>query len=249
MNDWQRFFDGFAERYDKEVFTQNTDAEVRFMIEHLRPPAGSRILDLGCGTGRHSVALAASGYDVTGVDLSRGMLDVAARRAADAGVTVSFEQQDAAQLDLAGRFDLAICLCEGAMCLLTDDDDPLERDMRILANVFASLKPGGRFLLNVLNACRQIRLYSDADVASGRFDVLNLTEASDAPMIVSNDASTFKLRERGYTPPEIKRMLRATGFIDVRVYGGTAGAWQLAAPKLDEMELMLFANKPPTPAG
>ena len=51
-------------------FTKNTVAEVDFVLEELSLPPGSRILDVGCGTGRHAVELARRGYQITGVDIS-----------------------------------------------------------------------------------------------------------------------------------------------------------------------------------
>lgn len=247
MSDWQRFFDGFAEKYDGEVFTQNTEVEVRFIVEHLRPPDRGTILDMGCGTGRHSVALATRGYRVTGVDLSGGMLAQARRRADEAGVKVEWIHSDATAFVRPDAFDTAICLCEGAMCLLGADDDPLEHDMVILRNVYASLRPGGRFLLNVLNACRQIRAYNDGDVAAGKFDILSLSERSDAVACAGEDAATYRIRERGYTAPEIRRMVEWVGFTDIDVCGGTAGEWDRHIPKLDEYELMIFATKGSAP--
>jgi SAM-dependent methyltransferase len=244
MNVWQQFFDRFADRYDREEFTHNTQAEVRFILEHLRPPAGGRILDLGCGTGRHSVALAQQGLQVTGVDLSPGMLAVARRRAEAANVAVEWVQSDATTFTPSETYDAVICLCEGAMCLLSGDEDALVHDQQILGTVTRALRPGGRFLLNVLNACRQIRAFNDADVASGRFNVLDLTETSLVSELLPDFRPDPPPRERGYTPPELRRMLLAAG-LEVRgIHGGTAGDWGLRPPKLDEMELMALAEKP-----
>lgn len=242
MNQWRQFFDSYATQYDDEVFTKNTAAEVEFLIKHLDLQPGERVLDLGCGTGRHSVPLAERGLHMTGVDLSSGMLDVARARASGEGVEVEWVQQDATAFTRPGAFDAAICLCEGALCLYDAEQDTDDHDLKIFANIHASLRPGGRLLLNVLSACRQIRRFSDDDVAAGRFDPLTLTEQSDVP---GADPDTLKnLRERGYTAPELRRVLTWSGFRVAGIYGGTAGDWGLRPLKLDEYELMAIATKP-----
>ncbi len=57
-NEWEKFFDEHAPQYMNEVFTKNTVEEVTFILEELKLNSGSSILDIGCGTGRHSVELA-----------------------------------------------------------------------------------------------------------------------------------------------------------------------------------------------
>ncbi len=75
---WETFFDAHAPVYEDNAFTKNTLPEVDFLIEELALPQGGSILDVGCGTGRHSIELARRGYSVTGLDLSREMLARAA---------------------------------------------------------------------------------------------------------------------------------------------------------------------------
>ena len=70
-NSWEAFFAAHAEFYDENVFVKNTFAEVDFLIEVLDLPPGGLVLDVGCGTGRHSIELAKRGYAVTGLDLSK----------------------------------------------------------------------------------------------------------------------------------------------------------------------------------
>ena len=65
---WEEFFRHEADQYDDEPFTQATEAEVAFLMEELSLAKGASILDVGCGTGRHSVALAREGFAVTGID-------------------------------------------------------------------------------------------------------------------------------------------------------------------------------------
>ena len=243
MNEWQQFFDRFADRYDQEIFTRNSEAEVEFIIENTQVAAGGAILDLGCGTGRHSVPLAQRGYRVTGVDLSPRMLAVAAQRAQAQSTTVEWVQANAADFVRADTFDAVICLCEGAFCLLTDRDDPVERDMIILRNIRDSLQPGGTLILNVLNACRAIRLADEEAVRSGRFDPLSMTTLSDAGEYVPDMDSAIHLRERYYTATELARMIRTVGMNVQGIYGGTAGNWGLRSIELDEYELMAIAKR------
>ena len=85
-NEWQAYFDASASEYEEEVFTKNTETEVKFLLEELALPSGSSILDMGCGTGRHAIRLAQEGYHVIGVDISQAMLDQARAAAQKAGV-------------------------------------------------------------------------------------------------------------------------------------------------------------------
>jgi cyclopropane fatty-acyl-phospholipid synthase-like methyltransferase len=83
---WEEFFDGHAPVYMDNVFTKDTVREVDFLIDELKLRKGSRILDIGCGTGRHAVELARHGFRITGVGISSGMLEEARKAAAGAGV-------------------------------------------------------------------------------------------------------------------------------------------------------------------
>jgi len=130
-NEWEEFFDGHASAYMENPFTKNTLAEVDFLIEELKLPPGSRILDVGCGTGRHSVELARRGYLMTGVDISSGMLDEARKAAKEANVEVEWIHADATEFKSNNTFDAAICLCEGAFGLLGRDGDPFEHGLSI----------------------------------------------------------------------------------------------------------------------
>jgi 2-polyprenyl-3-methyl-5-hydroxy-6-metoxy-1,4-benzoquinol methylase len=89
MTQWyEALFANFGKSYDKESFTQGTVGEVDFVERELAADRAKRILDIGCGTGRHAVELAKRGYRVTGFDLSEGQLRLAREKAAAAGVTV-----------------------------------------------------------------------------------------------------------------------------------------------------------------
>ena len=81
-NEWEQFFNSvYAPNYEKEVFTKNTAREVGFLVDEFKLPKGAAILDVGCGTGRHSIGLALHGYKMTGVDISQDMLNIAREEA------------------------------------------------------------------------------------------------------------------------------------------------------------------------
>ena len=87
---WEEFFDAHAPLYDQNEFTKNTVREVDFLLEELEVSPGASILDVGCGTGRHSIELAKRGYHSTGIDLSAQMLAKAAETANASGVHVEW---------------------------------------------------------------------------------------------------------------------------------------------------------------
>ena len=242
---WETFFDGHAPIYNENAFTKNTTNEVDFLLEELALPSGGSILDVGCGTGRHSVELARRGYAVTGLDLSSEMLAKAAEGAKAAGVHVELVRSDATQFSFPGMFDAAICLCEGAFGLLGSGDDPIDQPLAILRNVSRSLKPGARVVFTVLNAAAMLRKFQNEDVAEGRFDPLAMVESSAyAPQ---EGLPAVPLRERAFVPTELVLLFRLAGMPVLNMWGGTAGNWGRRVLDLDEIEIMVVGRKTSEP--
>jgi len=240
---WRQFFDWHAEHYDENVFTQNTVEEVDFFLGLFPLAKGARILDVGCGTGRHSIELAKRGYQVTGIDLSPGMLAVAKRKAAAASVQIEFIEADATAFETKEPYDGALCVCEGAFGLIGADDDPEEHDFLILQRVAAALRSGGGFLLTALNAYGAIRRMSDDNVKSGAFDPSTMVAEYEDEMDLPEGKKTIVIRERLFIAPEVTRMLKEAGFRVNAVYGGTAGNWGRRPIALDEIEGMYVASR------
>lgn len=240
-NAWQQFHDIEAPEYDALCFTQNTANEVEFLLHLLQLAPGASLLDVGCGTGRHSVELAKRGLAVTGLDISSGMLSQARAKAEDAGVEVEWIQADATDYNLDKQFDAAICLCEGSFGLLGATDDPIEQPLAILRNLHGCLKPGGKAVFNALSAFKMIRERSDEDVEQGLFDPLTMSTVTEFPL--GEGEPPLLLRERSFTPTELKLLFQLAGFSVLHLWGGTAGEWGKRAIKLDEFELMVVAEK------
>jgi SAM-dependent methyltransferase len=243
---WERFFDAHAPVYMDNVFTKNTVREVDFLLEEFALQPGSSILDVGCGTGRHSIELAKRGYAVTGLDLSAEMLAQAEQGAKAAGVQVNWIRSDAARFSPAEKYDAVICLCEGSMGLLGRTDDPIEQPLAILRNISRSLKPQARALLTILNGAAMIRRSTNDDVREGRFDPLQMVESSTPSP--REGLPAVPVRERAFMPTELVLMCSLAGLSVISIWGGTAGNWGRRELDLDEMEIMVVARKTAEPS-
>ena len=144
---YEVLFENYAEKYDNEVFTLGTIGECDFIENEISRDRSLKILDVGCGTGRHSIELSKRGYTVTGIDLSESQLARAREKAKSANLTIDFRKQDARDLPFNAEFDVAIMLCEGGFPLMETD----EMNFEILKNVAKSLKIGGKFIFTTLN--------------------------------------------------------------------------------------------------
>jgi SAM-dependent methyltransferase len=238
---WEAFFDAHAPIYEKNVFTKHTVREVDFLVDELRLPPGGAILDVGCGTGRHAIELARRGYVVTGLDQSSQMLSRAAAAARAANVAVEWIRSDATRFTLPAKYDAAICLCEGAFGLLGQTDDPIDQPLSILCNISRSLNPGARTVFTVLNGVAMLRRHRNADVAGGRFDPLTMVESSEQPP--REGLPAVAVRERGFVPTELPLLFRVAGMTVVNMWGGTAGNWGRRPLDLDEIEIMIVAER------
>ncbi len=249
MKKWyEELFTDFAAAYDREVFTLGTLQEVGFVEREIGKDKRIKILDVGCGTGRHAIELARRGYDVTGLDLSPSQLERAREKARAAGVKVRFLRRDARDFDFRGRFGLAIMLCEGAFPLMETD----WMNFRILANCAKSLKRGGKFIFTTLNA-----LYPLASFLKGT--PKELPGGSKAPsldlatlrvrsvMDVTDDRGrkkTLRCDERFYMPSELSWMLETLRFRKIEVFGCTVGKFsRKVKPSPKEFELIVIAEK------
>jgi len=109
MKQWyESLFENYAHKYDKECFVQGTVGECDFIEQEIEQNKSFKIIDIGCGTGRHSIELNKRRYNVTGVDLSEDQIKRAREKAKEAGATIDFQIQDARNLPFNPDFALQI---------------------------------------------------------------------------------------------------------------------------------------------
>jgi len=250
MKQWYEIlFENYAHSYDREVFTQGTVQEVDFIEQEIGFDKTTRILDIGCGTGRHAIELAKRGYSVTGVDLSVSQLQRAREHAGAAGVQVQFEQHDACSLPYDNEFDVTLNLCEAGFALMETDD----MNYAILQGAARALKPGGKLLLTTLNAlfplAHSIEEFENANAVGTKnsnhtFDFLTLRNRSVVE--AADDAGhirTLQCNERYYMPSEISWMLTTLKFSTVEIFGCRAGNFDRNRPVTpSDFELLVLAT-------
>lgn len=202
-----------------------------------------KLLDVGCGTGRHAVEFAAKGLEVTGIDISPAMLGEGRKKAADLCVSVEWIEADATTWKSPPVFDAAVCLCEGGFGLISHEEDPVAHDMGILRGIGASLVPGAPFVLTALNAYAVIRRVTEDHVEKGAFNPGTMEMFYADEWQLPEGSVPMYLRERLFIPPEITAMMHHAGLAVEHIWGGTAGEWGERPLKMDEIEVMFVARK------
>lgn len=233
------YFVDLAERlgrsYLRYSFTKGTDQEVGFLLELLRLPSGSRLLDVGCGPGRHTVRLAQAGLAVTGIDVSRRFLEVAAEDARAAGVKPALFEVDARQMPFDNEFDAVISLCQGGFGLMGADDTV------VLRRMMEALKPGGVLVMTAFSALFEARHPRD----EAHFDADHGIVHERSPIKDENGVEEPMDMWTGvYTPRELRLLAIGTGLVPEHIWSVTPGDYAKRKPDLEHPELMLVARKP-----
>ena len=251
MKQWyEELFEDYGDGYDREDFTRGTRGEVDFIEKELGYDKAKRILDVGCGTGRHSLELARRGYRVTGLDLSESMLSKARRISDSEKLDIEFIQKDARDFTYLGEYDLIIMLCEGAFPLMETD----EMNFRILKNIHASLQAGGKLILTTLNGLFPL-FHSVKDFVNQGSDESGSTD-NTFDLMTFRDHSVYELvddkgnrkplqcNERFYVPSEIFWLLGSLGFGVIDIMGCKLGAFNRNDPlTTDDFEMLVVAEK------
>jgi ubiquinone/menaquinone biosynthesis C-methylase UbiE len=249
---YESLFQDYGQKYDSESFTQGTIGECDFIEKEWDFNRSLKILDVGCGTGRHSIELAKRGYNITGIDLSDSMLKKARDRAKANNLEINFLNFDARNLPFNMDFDAAIMLCEGGFPLMETD----EMNFEILKNVTRSLKGKGKFIFTTLNGLFPLyhsvekyltdsSLVDNATYRSNTFDLMtfrdfNVTEFADD----YGNKKSLECNERYYVPSEINWLLKSLGFKKIEIFGAKLGAFSRNDRlTTEDFEMLVIAEK------
>jgi len=251
MKKWyESLFENYGKKYDNEIFTKGTIGECDFIEKEIDYDKSLRIIDIGCGTGRHSIELTKRGYNVIGIDLSDSQLERAKEKAKAQNLKIDFMKLDARKLPFENQFDLAIMLCEGGFCLMETD----EMNFEILRNVAKSLNKSGKLIFTALNglfplyhSVEEFHITKDEGDTTCRSNTFDLMTFRDYNITTIEDDSgikkELKCNERYYVPSEIKWLLKSLGFKKIDIYGAKLGAFSRNDElKTEDFEMLVIAD-------
>jgi SAM-dependent methyltransferase len=217
----------FTDRYGRvglETKWEQAAEEAANVKRALKLRKGERVLDLCCGIGRHSIALAKLGLSVTGLDLNLSYLGQARARARRAGVKAHFLRGDMRALPFEDEFHAVLSLFTSFGYY----DD--ETNLRVLVGVARALRPGGKFLIEIGNRDWLVQNFRPWDVSEmGRDLVLEHREYDPLTSRVKSSWRLVRGRKviemggfelRLYAPNELRALIEAAGMTMIASSGG-----------------------------
>ena len=205
---------------------ERTRGEIDFLVNSLALAPAARVLDVGCGFGRHSIELGRRGYRALGIDPAAAMTEAAMAQAAEAGVDVAFQQAAGEDFCHAEPFDAAICLFTTLGQVAADS---LEDNRGLLATVAGSLKANGRFALELPQKQPALAALKPADRFGNETSYTQVQRSYDAGtdivteqfhLVTPSGAQTYRLRYRLLSQEDVTGLLNAAGLRIVNKYAG-----------------------------
>ena len=225
MPEWfDTFFDGLYGRVLAGSFDEARSRKEAVMIRAvLRLRKGQRVLDVPCGLGRITLPLARAGLRTTGVDITKRYVRKAASLAKKQRLSARFVAEDMRRIDFDGEFDAVVNWFTSIGYFSNADE------LEFCRRVFRALKPGGRFLVEAINKtwvdAHFFRSHPEQTVGGVRIRQKVLRRARDGRVRMlwtfrrGNRTERRIIVLRHYDAPALRKLLRASGFRDVRFFG------------------------------
>jgi SAM-dependent methyltransferase len=246
-DDWYRH--AYPPEMVKLPWAQKTVSEVERLLRILRPSGSERILDLGCGTGRHSLELRRRGFSVVGVELLQANVAVAEADAAAESLDVEFVQADLRELEFDEEFDIVLSLNDGAIGYFETEAD----NMRTFEVIARALKDSGRHLVQIENA-----LYAEKYLplktwieGTGGVELIDHRWNSQSHCVegatisiptgeVFEKIEPILVKKRLYSADELEQIYASVGMTLTGLYRGNGKAGR---PRNTQFEVFFVASK------
>jgi len=248
-------YDKFASIYQRGPYTQFSQKLAESVLPEYLISLGfvpGKILDVACGEGSFAVEMAKQGYQVTGIDQSQSMIDLAALRAGQADVEVNFQVEDMRELSYTTNFDLVTCLFDSMNYLLTIKD----LNAAILG-AFNALKLGGLYIFDMntiyglavdwMRAQTYIQNQTDnfIEIHQQEFDYENSIATMRITIFQKQGELWERIEEthheRGYPIADVRFLLEQAGFEVVAIYGSLS---KQTEPQTTSPRAWFVARKP-----
>ncbi|MEY4392141.1 MAG: hypothetical protein RLZZ544_850 [Actinomycetota bacterium] len=226
--------DHLGAAYLRYSFTKGTRQEVDAVVGWLGLRPGMRVLDVGCGPGRHAHELASRGIRVHGIDISQRFIDIARSSDVD-GAT--FERLDARNLTFDAEFDAVICLCQGAFGLMTANGS----DLDVLTGIRRALRNGGRLALSAFSAYFAVKYHEGATFDADTGVSHEVTEVKNE----QGRGTEVDLWTGCYTPRELRLLMEKVGMAVDHIYSVEPGRYVADPPSVETPEFLLIASATP----
>lgn len=237
MKDWFKSEDFWTD-YAPIMYDDNLWEEAPTVADYVTKIAGLKkgdsVLDAACGVGRIAVELASLGMNVTGVDITKSVLDAAAQSAEDEGVPLTLLHQDLRTFTSEKKFDCTINLYTSfGYC------DTIEEDMQILRNIASALKPGATFIMECTSRETAVMYFTEGEEferagfkvrtefsVEGAWEGLRsrwvLTPLLNTKTTGHNEATKVfdhTYTQRLYSAPDLCNRMIECGFSSAKAYG------------------------------
>ncbi|MGT2716741.1 class I SAM-dependent DNA methyltransferase [Streptococcus respiraculi] len=241
-------YETFASVYDAIMDDHLYDQWTDFSLRHF-PKGKKKLLELACGTGIQSIRFKEVGFDVTGLDLSREMLELAQQRSQKAGLAIPFLEGNMLDLSSLGQFDMVTCYSD-SICYMEDEVEVGQ----VFQEVYQHLNEGGRFLFDVHSTYQMDKVFPGYSYHENAEDFAFVwdTYADEPPHSIVHELTFFVQEEDGrfsrmdeiheertYDLLTYDVLLEQAGFKHVKVYADfedkeptqTSARWFFVAEK------------------